>query len=277
MLRYTRNQSEIVNQQFTTTLKSIIFVGKKIRIMKENKYDDEKFFSQYSRMSRSVEGLKGAGEWHVLQQMLPVFKGKRVLDLGCGFGWHCRYALEQGAVYALGIDISEKMLQEARQRNQDPRIDYKCTAIEDFDYTPESFDIVISSLTFHYLESFDDICRKVHRCLTPGGNFVFSVEHPIFTARGNQDWIYDENGTALYWPVDRYFTEGKRTAYFLGEEVTKFHKTLTTYVNGLIQSGFEITALREPEPDPALFGRIPGMKDELRRPMMLIIAAVKKG
>ena len=63
--------------------------------MKENKYNNSHFFSQYSQMSRSVEGLKGAGEWHVLQKMLPDFAGKRVLDLGCGFGWHCAYAIEQ--------------------------------------------------------------------------------------------------------------------------------------------------------------------------------------
>ena len=50
--------------------------------MKENKYDNSDFFSQYSQMSRSVEGLKGAGEWHVLQKMLPDFAGKSVLDLG---------------------------------------------------------------------------------------------------------------------------------------------------------------------------------------------------
>jgi ubiquinone/menaquinone biosynthesis C-methylase UbiE len=94
--------------------------------MKENKYDDEKFFSQYSRMSRSVDGLKGAGEWHVLKTMLPDFNGKRVLDLGCGFGWHCVYAVEQGAVSALGIDLSEKMLEEARKRNSSPKIAYRC-------------------------------------------------------------------------------------------------------------------------------------------------------
>ena len=46
--------------------------------MKENKYDDEKFFNQYSQMPRSVNGLKGAGEWHILKTMLPDFKGKRV-------------------------------------------------------------------------------------------------------------------------------------------------------------------------------------------------------
>lgn len=244
--------------------------------MKENKYDDERFFSQYSQMSRSVSGLKGAGEWHVLKEMLPDFKGKRVLDLGCGFGWHCQYAIENGAVAALGIDLSEKMLNEARKKNSSPLIEYKCMAIEDFDFNPETYDIVISSLTFHYLESFRDICSKVHRCLTKGGSFVFSVEHPVFTAYGSQDWYYDQEGRPMHWPVDNYFTEGKRKAVFLGEEVVKFHKTLTTYVNGLIQTGFEITGLIEPEPDRALFGEIPGMEDELRRPMMLLVSAVKK-
>ena len=39
-----------------------------IEVMKENKYDDDRFFSQYAQMSRSVEGLQGAGEWHILQK-----------------------------------------------------------------------------------------------------------------------------------------------------------------------------------------------------------------
>ena len=56
--------------------------------MKENKYDDPTFFGKYSQMPRSKEGLAAAGEWHVLRRMLPPFEGKRVLDLGCGFGWH---------------------------------------------------------------------------------------------------------------------------------------------------------------------------------------------
>lgn len=244
--------------------------------MKENQYDHEEFFQQYSQMPRSVEGLKGAGEWHALRRMFPDFKGKRVLDLGCGFGWHCRYAIEQGATAVLGIDLSAKMLKKARQKNNSSSIEYRCIAIEDFEFTASVYDVVISSLAFHYLESFPDICRKINRCLTPGGSFVFSVEHPVFTAEGRQDWIYDESGSPLYWPVDHYFTEGSRKACFLGEEITKYHKTLTTYINGLIQAGFEITGLMEPEPDPCLVDKIPGMKDELRRPMMLLVSAVKK-
>ena len=83
-------------------------------------------------------------------------------------------------------------------------------AIEDFDFQPDTYDIVISSLTFHYLESFTDICRKINNSLTPGGAFVFSVEHPVFTAYGNQEWHYDQDGKPIHWPVDRYFTEGRR-------------------------------------------------------------------
>lgn len=146
--------------------------------MKENKYDDAYFFSQYSQMSRSIDGLKGAGEWHVLKQMLPDFQGKRMLDLGCGFGWHCQYAVEQGAAFALGIDISENMLNEAKQKNNSPLIEYKCLAVEDFDYPVAAFDVVISSLTFHYLESFSEICRQVNQCLTRGGVLFFRLNIP---------------------------------------------------------------------------------------------------
>ncbi|WP_306350377.1 class I SAM-dependent methyltransferase [Flavobacterium sp. '19STA2R22 D10 B1'] len=244
--------------------------------MKENKYDSINFFTEYSKMNRSINGLEGAGEWHILQKMLPDFKNKRVLDLGCGFGWHCQYAAEQGAASVVGIDISERMLAEARKKNNFSNVEYKLIPIEDIDCPAESFDIVISSLAFHYLESFNSICQKVNHCLAQGGSFVFSVEHPVFTAQGKQDWHYDETGKPLHWPVDHYFESGIRTANFLGEAVTKYHRTLTTYINDLIQSGFEIKALSEPEPEERLLKMIPGMDQELRRPIFLIIAALKK-
>ena len=244
--------------------------------MKENKYDNEVFFEQYSQMSRSVKGLQGAGEWHVLEKMLPDFQDKRVLDLGCGFGWHCQYAAEHGAKSVTGTDISEKMLDEAKKKNQYSNVEYQLLPIEDIDFPADSFDIVISSLAFHYIESFGDICRKVNHCLSDGGTFIFSVEHPIFTAYGNQDWHYDQGGNRLHWPVDRYFIEGKRTANFLGEDVVKYHKTLTTYINKILKNGFELKELIEPEPSKEALETIPEMKDELRRPIFLIISAIKK-
>lgn len=244
--------------------------------MKENKYDDEAFFGQYSRMARSVEGLQGAGEWATLEGMLPGFRGKRVLDLGCGFGWHCIYAVQQGAEAVTGIDLSERMLAEARRRNADPRITYLRMAVEDFDYPAGAYDVVLSSLTFHYLEPFGEVCRRVHRTLTPGGAFVFSAEHPVFTAYGTQDWYRDARGQPLHWPVDRYFAEGRRETVFLGEQVVKYHRTLTTYLGELLRAGFEITDVAEPEPPAGMLGTVEGMRDELRRPMMLIVGARKK-
>ena len=64
---------------------------------------------------------------------MPDFKGKRVLDLGCGFGWHCRYAIERGAKSVVGVDLSEKMLQEAREKITSPLIEYVQKPIEDID------------------------------------------------------------------------------------------------------------------------------------------------
>ena len=78
--------------------------------MTQNIYDDEEFFAGYSRLRRSVEGLDGAPEWPALRALLPNLSGLKVLDLGCGFGWFCRWARQQGAARVLGIDVSERML-----------------------------------------------------------------------------------------------------------------------------------------------------------------------
>ena len=56
--------------------------------------------------------------------------------------------------------------------------------------------------------------------------------------------------------------------------MVKYHKTLTTYLNGLLTNGFEIVNVVEPQP-PAHLMHLEGMKEEMRRPMMLIVKARK--
>ncbi|WP_368486800.1 class I SAM-dependent methyltransferase [Spiroplasma sp. DGKH1] len=244
--------------------------------MKQNKYDNPEFFNKYQEMERSQLGLVGAGEWHAFEKMMPNFKDKTVLDLGCGFGWYSLYAAEHGAKSVIGVDISEKMLAEANKKNNYPNIiKYINSPIEDIEFPQESFDVVLSSLTFHYLNSFSDICAKVNNYLTKNGEFIFSVEHPVFTAEGSENWFYNDQGQILHWPVDNYFSEGVRETNFLGEKVFKYHRTLTTYISELLNHGFEITNLVEPKPDSKLLATVSGMEDELRRPMMLLIAAKK--
>lgn len=242
--------------------------------MKENKYDDPRFFEKYSQMTRSQQGLAGAGEWCELEKLLPDFHGRRVLDLGCGYGWHCQYAAGHGAACVLGTDISQKMLEAARARNPGPSIEYRQAAMEDLCFPDGSFDVVLSSLAFHYVKDFRPLVRSISRWLTPGGSFVFSVEHPVFTAYGSQDWYYGPDGEILHFPVDNYYLEGPREAVFLGERVTKYHRTLTTYLDTLLENGFRLTRMVEPQP-PEDMMELPGMRDELRRPMMLLVSAVK--
>lgn len=244
--------------------------------MKQNKYDDVNFFSAYVQMPRSVEGLEAAGEWPVFKELLPDLRNKAVLDLGCGFGWHCRYAREQQASRVVGVDISEKMLRKAREMTDDPLITYVNSPIEDVELEEAEFDVVISSLALHYVESFKAVCSNVFHGLQWGGAFVFSVEHPIYTCRSEQDWCYDEEGHPLHWPVDHYAREGVRETSFLTENVIKYHRTLATYINDLIQTGFCITAVKEPMPSDETIRTIPEWEHENRRPMFMIIAAEKR-
>ncbi|NOU73700.1 methyltransferase domain-containing protein [Paenibacillus sp. LMG 31458] len=243
--------------------------------MKQNKYDDLGFFEKYSEMPRSVGGLNAAGEWPVLRAMLPALRDKRVLDLGCGFGWHCKYAREQQARSVVGVDLSEKMLAYARENNNDSAIEYRRLAIEDINFAAGEFDVVISSLALHYVEHFEIVCRKIHHCLVSGGTFILSVEHPVFTALAAQDWYYGSEGERLHWPVDDYQKEGLRQARFLDNDVVKYHRTIATYVNALIDSGFSLMKLSEPQPTQETLDKYPEMKDETRRPIFLLIAAVK--
>ena len=97
-----------------------------------NQYDNPEFFTAYAQMSRSRFGLEGAGEWHRLEPMFPELTGKAVLDLGCGYGWHCKYAADHGAAQVLGIDQSTRMIEEAKCRNSADCIEYRVCGIQNF-------------------------------------------------------------------------------------------------------------------------------------------------
>jgi SAM-dependent methyltransferase len=243
--------------------------------MKQNKYDEPEFFAKYSKMPRSIGGLDNAEEWHVFRALLPDLRDKRLLDLGCGYGWHCRYARQQQAQSVVGVDLSERMLDHAKSVTNDPGIEYLRSAIEDIDFPADEFEVVFSSLALHYVERFDLACQKVSHCLVTGGAFVFSVEHPMFTALAAQEWCYGPSGERLHWPVDDYQQEGPRHTQWLADNVVKYHRTVATYVNTLIDSGFQLSKLSEPAPSPDRLIEQPDFQDDCRRPTFLLIAAIK--
>lgn len=134
---------------------------------------------------------------------------------------------------------------------------------------------MLSNLALHYIADLDQVFANVYRTLKPGGIFLFNIEHPSFTSGVGQDWIYSEDGRPKYWPIDNYFMPGERKTHFLGCEVTKQHHTLTQILMGILNSGFALEAVEEAEPPEEMMD-IPGMADEMRRPMMLLVRAKKE-
>lgn len=238
-----------------------------MRELNMNHYDNPDFFAAYAQMARSQQGLSGAGEWHQLEPLFPDLAGKDILDLGCGYGWHCKYAADHGAASVLGIDMSEKMIAEAVKRNAADCITYQVCSLLDYEYPANSFDLVISNLVLHYVEDLDIVYRRVYDTLRPGGLFLMNIEHPTFTAGVHQQFASD--GT---WPVDNYYYPEERQTDFLGHTITKYHHTLTQILMGFIHAGFCLDAVEEAMPPEEWQSLMPY---EMRRPMMLLVKASK--
>jgi SAM-dependent methyltransferase len=239
--------------------------------MAQNIYDRPDFFARYSQLPRSVHGLAGAPEWPAIRALLPDLAGKRVVDLGCGFGWFARWARAQGAAHVLGIDLSENMIARARADTDDPHIEYVIADLDRLELLEASFDFAYSSLALHYVEDFGRLARTVHRALIPAARFVFTIEHPIYMAPTHPGWSLDRAGRKT-WPIDRYSIEGPRTMDWLAPGVTKQHRTMATTINTLIDAGFTIRHVQEWAPTADQVAADPQLAEELERPMLLIVA-----
>jgi SAM-dependent methyltransferase len=239
--------------------------------MAQNIYDDPGFFAGYSALPRQVEGLAAAPEWPALRALLPGLAGKQVLDLGCGFGWFCRFARDQGAAGALGLDLSERMLERARAMTDDPAIAYRRADLETAALGEAAFDLGFSSLALHYIADLPGLLARLHRALRPGGRFVASMEHPVFTAPARQAWMEGPEGRPV-WPLEGYGREGPRVTDWLAPGVVKQHRGMGTVLNMLITAGFRIAHVEDWVPDAAQVAAHPDWAKEVERPMFWLLA-----
>jgi SAM-dependent methyltransferase len=240
--------------------------------MAQNIYDNAEFFAGYSKLERSIRGLDGAPEWPSIRALLPDLCSKRVLDLGCGFGWFARWAMQHEAACVLGLDISETMIARAKASTNDPNIHYRIADLEHVKLPEAEFDFAYSSLALHYIEDFTGLVRNVRQALVGGAYFVFSIEHPIYMAPTKPRWLVDEHGRRT-WPVDRYSLEGPRSTDWFAMGVLKQHRTIGTTLNTLISAGFVVRHVQEWAPTAEQLAAHPDLADEVDRPMMLIVSA----
>ena len=126
-----------------------------------------------------------APEWPYLRNMLgSSVSSVRVLDLGCGFGWFCRWARDEGdAVSVHGIDVSENMLKRARawpSSDSDGKavITYEIGDLETIQLPKQGYDVVYSSLALHYIPDLARLIAEIRKTLVPGGRFCLLGRTP---------------------------------------------------------------------------------------------------
>ena len=243
---------------------------------KQNIYDNETFFEGYKKIRENEANANNLFEIPALFSLLPDLTGKKVLDLGCGFGEHCKRFVECGAEKVMGVDISEKMLEVAREENSDPKITYINMPMEDISTLQETFDVVISSLALHYVEDFEGVIKNVYAMLNDGGVFIFSQENPLCTCHsGGNRWTRDEKGNKLYMNLADYGIEGERESVWFIDNVKKYHRTFSSIVNSLIEAGFCIEKMIEPLPTEELLEKYPNYADLFHKPDFLLVKTRK--
>lgn len=99
-------------------------------------------------------------------RLLAPDPGERVLDLGCGDGVLSAELVRAGAE-VVGVDLSEAMIERARERGIDARLaDARCLAFD------REFDAVFSNAALHWMIDLEAVFSGVARALKPGGRFV---------------------------------------------------------------------------------------------------------
>lgn len=192
--------------------------------------------------------------------LVPPVDGKRVLDAGCGTGIYTEWLLERGAE-VVGVDVSEEMLEHARERVGDSTEFHRADLGAPLEFLPDdAFDGVVSALALDYVRDWHATFAEFARVLRPGGFFVFSVGHPVEQYVDNEDVNYFER---------ERLTKAWEVA------VPYYRRPLADMIEPLLASGFGVDGIVEPEPTEAFREKLPERYEkESRQPVFLCLRAI---
>ncbi|WML42802.1 methyltransferase domain-containing protein [Neobacillus sp. PS3-40] len=209
--------------------------------------------------------------------LMGTVKNKRVLDAGCGEGYLSRLLAKSEAIVT-AVDSSPRMIEIAKERTpNDLLIDYKKGNCEGLNFLEDnSFDLIVSNMVFQDLENYEKAFQEMYRLLADGGYFIFSILHPCFVTP-ESGWEKTIDGKKLHWNVDKYFYEGAYEQR-LGdkEKMLFFHRTLTSYVNTLIKTGFYLESIVEPKPSDEMLKIYPTFEEDFRCPDFIVFKLKRK-
>ncbi len=177
----------------------------------------------------------------VVAKRFQDLSGKRVLDLGCGYGWYTDFFFSVCCANVTGCDGSEKMIKLAKERY--PECHFECADIEKtLPYENDIFDLVFCNQVLMDIENFEGLFEEALRITKKGGVFYFSIVHPAFY---DSQWGKDENGFRNSKIMTRYLSEYSFDNEFWGQ-TPHYHRTISKYINIAIEKGFRLVRLEEP-------------------------------
>lgn len=238
-----------------------------------SRYD--KYADWYSSLVDAGLPIHGIARRSLTHVMGPV-AGQRICDLACGEGFFSRELVSLGA-QVVGVDLSLDLLGIARRKSMESRpaagghLGLLQADAEHLGCLKAcSFDGVTCVLALMDLPEHAKVVQEARRILKPGGFFAFCVLHPCFHGPRQAD----EKGVR---PIAvRYFQEGpwySRNPHGMRGQLGSFHRTVSSYLGALIDTGFRLTHFEEPRPEPAE-AECPPIHFEV--PAILTVRSVKK-
>lgn len=206
--------------------------------------------------------------------MLPEVDGLSGLDVGCGKGHNTRLVSERGARMT-GIDISETFIRHAREEeDREPKGSrYERASAVDLPFTDAGFDFAVAFMSLMDIPEVEKVLAEVFRVLEPGGFLQFSIEHPCFTTP-HRKTLRDEHGRAYAREVGGYFRkkDGETQEWIFSSapsevreglrpfRVPRFTRTLSQWLNLLIEAGFVLERFGEPYPSGEAVRKRPALQ-----------------
>jgi ubiquinone/menaquinone biosynthesis C-methylase UbiE len=208
-------------------------------------------------------------------RMLPDVEGLSGLDIGCGEGHNTRLLAKLGARLT-AVDIAEVFITHARQAEQQAPlgIDYRVASAVDLPFAESSFDFATGFMSFMDVPETARVLAEAYRVLKPGGFLQFSITHPCFDTPHRRN-LRDANGVTYAIEVGDYFRnlDGQIDEWLFRSapaevkqglpkfKTPRFTRTLSQWLNLLIEAGLQIERLEEPRPDDETVRACPKLQD----------------
>lgn len=129
-------------------------------------------------MSSLTVSLKNSGVLEIRDRLSSI-SGGRTLDVGTQHGDFITTMMKSMKDYEsfVGIDISEKDLEKAREAVKDESVSFELMNAEELTFDDASFDTVCLSYSIHHLENVDTVLNAMMRVLKPGGHLIIQEMH----------------------------------------------------------------------------------------------------